>query len=232
MFKAAVGVSAIDYQIFRYFLVFTVSMILAFFSGLKPLTSDFPSELKWTVFWRSMTGQIAFFLYNYCLTLIPMTYVVIIFQTAGFWASLLAFFFMKERLHVVEIVGLVICFTGVVAITLNGSKNSPDKISLTDNVPQREKIMGFLLVFAGAWIYAACCVLNRALKSVNPIVVLFYHGLCGLLIGIFVVLLEYWFFTPSDQGMRILSYDAQQYAYLTGAMIFDSIQCFGQTIAF
>ena len=53
-----------------------------------------------------------------------MTYVVIIFMTSGFWVSLLAHTFFKEPVHLLEIVGLVVCFISVVIITLNSSKNN------------------------------------------------------------------------------------------------------------
>jgi len=41
----------------------------------------------------------------------------------------MAWFLFKEKLVLLEIAGLVICFVAVVVITFNGSKNSPEKIS-------------------------------------------------------------------------------------------------------
>ena len=127
LFKRAIatGVAVLDYQIIRNLSLIFVFSAISFFVGLKPLTRDFPHELKYTLFWRMVTGQAAFFIFNFCLTLIPLTYVIIIISTSGFWVSLLAWLLYKEQLILLEIAGLVICFIAVVVITLNGSKNSP-----------------------------------------------------------------------------------------------------------
>ena len=93
--------------------------------------------------------------------------------------------------------------------------------------------MGFVTITFGSVVYAACCVANRALKSVNPIIVLFWHGFGGLTIAITSVLLEHWFMNDNaDGGIRVLNYSKEQYGYLIGAMLFDSFGCFGQTVAF
>jgi len=58
LFKHAIstGVAVIDYQIFRNLSLLFFSVTIAFFSGLKPITRDFPHELKRTLFWRMITG--------------------------------------------------------------------------------------------------------------------------------------------------------------------------------
>ena len=93
--------------------------------------------------------------------------------------------------------------------------------------------MGYVTITLGSLVYAACCVANRGLKGVNPFVVLFWHGFGGLTISIFLVLLEHWFFNDNDHsGIRVLNYSSEQYYYLIGAMLFDSVGCFGHTVAF
>jgi len=93
--------------------------------------------------------------------------------------------------------------------------------------------LGFVVITFGSLVYAACCVANRALKTVNPIVVLFWHGFGGLTIAIALVLVEHWFFNDGTRdGIRVLGYEREQYGYLIGAMLFDSFGCFGQTVAF
>ena len=61
------------------------------------------------------------------------------------------------------------------------------------------KIFGFILIVCNSWVYAVCCVLNRALKTVHPAVVMFWHGVCGLSIAITVILVEHWFFTDNTE---------------------------------
>lgn len=58
-------------------------------------------------------------------------------------------------------------------------------------MPQSGKVLGFVLISVGSLVMATCSVLNRALKSVSPFVVLFWHGVGGLTIATFLVLVEY-----------------------------------------
>jgi len=92
--------------------------------GKNLFTRDFPKEKKHTLLWRMITGQVGFFFFNYCLTLIPLTFVIIIVQTSGFWTSIMARCFFKEPLICLELVGMVICFAAVVTITLSGANSS------------------------------------------------------------------------------------------------------------
>ena len=93
------------------------------------------------------------------------------------------------------------------------------------------KIFGFILIVCNSWVYAVCCVLNRALKTVHPAVVMFWHGVCGLSIAITVILVEHCFFTDNTE-VRVLHYEAKTYGYLIGAMLFDSLGTYASTIAF
>ena len=70
---SAEGAKVIDYQIFR-------NMSLLFLSSIElgcikrsPI-AEFPSDYKQTLFWRCLTGQMCFFLFNVCLSLIPLTF--------------------------------------------------------------------------------------------------------------------------------------------------------------
>ena len=89
--------------------------------------SDFPwADRKWNLLWRNITGQLVFLLLNLTLILLPLTFTMIIFQTGTFWTSILAFFCFKETILPFEIVSMVICFAGMVTITIPGSKNEED----------------------------------------------------------------------------------------------------------
>ena len=95
-------------------------------------------------------------------------------------------------------------------------------------MPESGKILGFVLITLASLIMAACSTMNRTLKNVSPFVVLFWHGFGGLTIATFVALVEYLFLTDSAHGgIRVFHYDREQYGYLIGASLFDSMAVFG-----
>ena len=117
----AKGCALLDFFLFRNISMLLVSTMWILVQGLSPFGKDFPTDWKWILLARCFTSQMGFFLFNLCLALIPMTYVIIIFQTSGFWASLLARVLFKEPMSSVETLGLFICFACVVVITLAGT---------------------------------------------------------------------------------------------------------------
>lgn len=80
IFKIAMSYGAVvlDYQVFRNLSLILVSSIELSCLGISPI-SQFPSEDKNKLFWRVVTGQACFFLFNLCLKMIPLTFLAIIF---------------------------------------------------------------------------------------------------------------------------------------------------------
>ena len=79
--------------------------------------------------YRATLGWLITFLINACLTMIPFTLLVILFQTSPFWTSIMGYKFNGEPLYTVEIVGMVLCFIAVVFITLDEKEEGEDIIS-------------------------------------------------------------------------------------------------------
>ena len=67
---------------------------------------------------RTLTGQANFVLLNIAAPLAPLALIMVFWQTAPFWVSVVAFFILRERIFPLEILGMVICFTGVIVIAL------------------------------------------------------------------------------------------------------------------
>lgn len=80
MFKlaASAGAAVIDYQVFRNLGILLVSSIELSCIKRNPYT-EFPWPDKHALLWRCLTGQLCFFLYNFSLNLIPLTFTSIIF---------------------------------------------------------------------------------------------------------------------------------------------------------
>ena len=67
---------------------------------------------------RAVFGYFNVLLLNACLTLIPFSLLVILFQTSPFWTSILSYYYNGEPIYRVEILGMILCFVAVIIITM------------------------------------------------------------------------------------------------------------------
>lgn len=120
MFKyvAKQGVSVIEFSFFRNAWIAVVALIQACYKKLNPY-KGFPKSLVKDLMVRSIVGQITFALLNISLTLLPISTALIIIQTNPFWISILACLMLRERIRLIEIVGIFVCFGGVTMVALS-----------------------------------------------------------------------------------------------------------------
>lgn len=79
----------------------------------------FPREdLPWVVT-RNISGTIVILSMVFAMQYLPMGIYQIIYNTSPFWASLLAFFFLQERLKLVEIVAMIFSFTLIMLLFIS-----------------------------------------------------------------------------------------------------------------
>ena len=123
---ASKGAQVSDYQVLRNASIFVVASLQLACSRINPIKAFPWSDKKWVLFWRCVAGQLVFFLFNICLTLVPLTLQQIVFQTGTFWTSILAFCVFGERLIALELVSMTICFIGMIVITISGSKQADE----------------------------------------------------------------------------------------------------------
>ena len=130
VFKLAIaeGATVIDYQLFRSLGILIAAAIELCCTRRSPIT-EFPTSDKYTLLLRCIMGSLVILLFNICLSLIPLTTLMIIFQSSSFWISLLAFCMFREPLYLVEMLGMVVCFAGMVTITLSEAKGSSGSTS-------------------------------------------------------------------------------------------------------
>jgi len=231
LFKKAThqGVAVVDYQVFRNVSLLGTSLVDCYLRGTKPWGRDFPTQFQSTIFVRCLMGQLSWFIQNLSFTLIPMTFVVIIMQTASFWTSILARFFFLEPLYAVEIVAMCVCFVSVLYITVSrGDALKHQKVEST-SVSAAWQTAGFILISCNCWVYAAVCCLCRQLKSVPTSVIIFWHGICGLsiastyLVGSSLL---------SSAPVSLLHHSSSTYLLLVGAALIDSLGTFTWTAAY
>jgi drug/metabolite transporter (DMT)-like permease len=84
---------------------------------MKPYTDVKKGTFK-LQFWRANIAACFFMAYTQSLTLIPIGMAVIILNMAPFWTTLLGRVFNKEKIFLVEILGMFICFSCIIALTL------------------------------------------------------------------------------------------------------------------
>ena len=78
----------------------------------------FPWDKKGYLIVRTLAGQANFVLLNIAAPLAPLALIMVFWQTTPFWVSIVAFFLLREPVIPLEILGMVICFTGVIVIAL------------------------------------------------------------------------------------------------------------------
>ena len=66
-----------------------------------------------------MAGQITFAILNYSFTLLPMGTATILIQTNPFWISILACVLLREKIRLIDILGIFVCFGGVTMIAMS-----------------------------------------------------------------------------------------------------------------
>jgi len=76
---------------------------------------------------RSLLGTFAFIGITIALKLLPLSLFTILFNMAPFWISILAFLINKDKITIVEIVAMVLCFLGVIGITLSVQKKDVEE---------------------------------------------------------------------------------------------------------
>jgi len=94
-YLVAEGVNVLEFTAARNIMLLLVTIPLVLYNKQVPWR-DFPKKWVPILFVRMTTGQLSFALMAICVSLIPLSLVMIIFQTSPFWAAGLAYFINKE----------------------------------------------------------------------------------------------------------------------------------------
>ncbi len=123
LFKAIAkdGVSVIEFVFSRNIFIGGSAAIIMCFIKKNPI-KELPRALYWDMFFRSFVGHVCVGLLNLSVTYLPMGTAMILFQMNPFWIALLACIVLRERIRLIEIVGIFICFGGVIMISLSKAK--------------------------------------------------------------------------------------------------------------
>ena len=109
----------------------------------------------------------------------------------------MGYFFMHEAILPIEIFGMFICFLAFVVITLNDGNDESAEVEVIVDPDEALPVVGFgghilgiIFIFFCSWLVAGAFVANRLLKGIDVWAVMFFHGIFGLLMGIFYTIMD------------------------------------------
>jgi drug/metabolite transporter (DMT)-like permease len=164
----------------------------------------------------------------------PLFLCIIIFQTNPFWIAMLGQCINSEKVQRVEYIGMLLCFFGVCGIGLSsvlGKENSPELGETTESEANFDNfiVLGLMLVFAAAWSFSVNCVLNRTLKEISFSVVMFYHGLIGVVLTIMFISGD---MVVNGSDFRLAQYPSHIFWLTVFSGLLDGLRGYCMTIAF
>jgi len=139
-------------------------IVMAYATNTK-LLSDVPGINKWIII-RGIIGSMCFMLYTFAVTKLPLSLLMIIFQTSPFWTSILAYFINNERIYKLEYASMALCFLGVCVVAFA-------KDQKPNNHGFSEELLGIAAIFIMSWLYAGGNVLSRRLKDIPNLQIVF-----------------------------------------------------------
>ena len=131
-----------------------------------------------------------------------------------------------------EVVGMLICFSCVVAMAFGGQGQESETSDQSNNLTF---IIGISLSLFGALSASTSAILTRKLKDADSTILLTVHGLLGFVVTSVVIALIPLFSGESQgyfAGINLLSYSSQSYYYLFLALCFDVLGLNAMIIAY
>ena len=111
------GVYVIDLVFIRVFINFLISIVLVKYNN-KHIINDMPKRYRKMITFRSMFGLIAFSIFVYGIKIVPLFLATIVLNTSPFVSSIMAYFFLGDKISKIEIFLMTGCFSGVATIAL------------------------------------------------------------------------------------------------------------------
>jgi drug/metabolite transporter (DMT)-like permease len=108
----------------------------------------------------------------------PVSLCFIIFNTNPFIISLLGLILNGEPIHRFEIIGIILCFSGLLVLSWSSVSMQSEEGEVG------EKIIGILFALASGTFFSVSCVINRKLKNVNFLINSTLHSVVGMTLAV------------------------------------------------
>jgi len=117
---------------------------------------------------RSAFGTISFILFTINLNLLPMTFIIIIFQTNPLWSAILGFVINKEAVRTFELAAMLASFACVIMIAVaRSTASSADEASNESTMESSGLWLGVFLCLCHAWLFSGVGVISRRMQNVH-----------------------------------------------------------------
>lgn len=185
-----------DLCVVRAFVLLFGAILISLVSGVSYRVAK---EDRCTVFAFTLAGTIGFACVLFGACMVPLLVQCTLFNTAPFWASILGFLFLRERLSKTEILALFLSFGGVICVAYSGSKGSGEQ-SEGDGAGEEETyssgtfLLGCVFVLVCAWCEASVTLLSRRLQNLSFSVMLFWYGCVAVPCNLLIIFGESWLY--------------------------------------
>ena len=168
------------------------------------------------VFVFTLFGTFGFVFLLFGVSMVPLLVQSTLLNTAPFWASLLGFAFLRESLSGIEIMALILSFTGVflVAYSARSVKEDDDGAESDEQGESNSTathLLGCFFILLASLAEAGVTLIARRLQSVSFSVMLFWYGFVAVPCNIVMVLSESWI---NQVSIRFWDYGWSQYGWM------------------
>ena len=117
----------------------------------------------------------SFLIFTFNLQLIPITLIIIFFQTNPLWSAILGYLINGEKVSSIELFAMLLSFAGVIFIAVARSTNETEQESQVPLAPESSSILtgssavylGVILTLCHAWLFSGVGVISRRLQRVH-----------------------------------------------------------------
>lgn len=182
--------------------------------------------LKRAMVLRLFFGLVAQTSMLFGVKLLPITISNLIINTYPFFVAILSYFILKEDITIMDVVGLIGSFTGVVILVI-------DKESQEENDEKHHVLIGVIFSAVTALGASGSTICTRLLKDVHySTVVFFYSGFASLAYLIWLVF-EFFFIENEHKGPRMFTYPLYpNWPLMMGCAVTNTAGLIFRTIAF
>lgn len=180
---------------------------------------------------RSLFANLSFVLFTINLSLIPMTLIIIFFQTNPLWSSILGYCINRETTSPVELTAMLLSFGGVLTIAFSRGQGSPGDEPSQDaleGAPANAVFLGVFFSLCHAWLFAGVGVISRTLPRVHYSTLMQHQAVQGVVLAAFFLAGQALFTGTS----LVPTFETSQIFALVGGTIADSLALASMCIAF
>lgn len=187
-----------DFAFMRGFMGLLFITPLMYYYG-EGFFSSVPREFRRTMFLRSCLGSVSIFFYNFSFYYLPLSQIVVIKNIYPFVASFFGYLINGEKVEKMEIVGLLVCFTGIIMFAISKSLKEDGK----EEVSQTEFWYGVCSILTSSMAMGMIVPLVRKMKGIHFIVISNWANMTNTLFFFLFALADFDNFTGNREKISM-----------------------------